>query len=148
MGPLPTSRNRIIDRFNFGGYANVRVDSLLTAALAETDRERSLPLWYALQEELSRDQPAAILYYLRQVVAVDRRIRDARPHMLGALNNLHDLDESSPTAVGVELYAVQRFPIATEGDRVASRQNLHRVVVRPRSVSKRPSATNYQRPEL
>jgi len=76
------------DRFNFGGYANARVDSLLAAALREPARDRSLPLWYALQEELAADQPAALLYYPRQIVAYHRRLRDVRPHMLSPLNNL------------------------------------------------------------
>jgi peptide/nickel transport system substrate-binding protein len=86
--PSPLVASGATDRFNFGGYANARVDSLLAAALAETDRERSLPLWYALQEELATDQPAAILYYLRQIVAVNARLRDVRPHVLGPLNNI------------------------------------------------------------
>jgi peptide/nickel transport system substrate-binding protein len=76
------------DRFNFGGYANARVDSLLTAALNEPARERSLPLWHALQEELAADPPAAMLYYPRQLVIFNQRLRDVRPHMLSPLNNL------------------------------------------------------------
>lgn len=76
------------DRFNFGGYANARVDSLLHAALNEPEREHSLPIWYALQEELASDQPAAVLYYPRQLVVHSRRLRDVRPHMLSPLNNL------------------------------------------------------------
>jgi hypothetical protein len=41
-----------------------------------------------VQEELSVDPPAALLYYLRQVVAYNKRLRDVRPHMLSPLNNL------------------------------------------------------------
>ena len=86
--PTPLVGSGATDRFNFGGYANARVDSLLAVAITETDLRRSLPVWFALQEELARDQPAAVLYYLRQVVAVNRRIRDARPHVLSLMNNL------------------------------------------------------------
>ena len=86
--PSPLVLSGATDRFNFGGYANARVDALLTAALAEPDRARSLPLWYALQEELAADQPAAVLYYLRQLVAFNKRLRAVRPHMLSPLNNL------------------------------------------------------------
>ncbi len=86
--PSPLVMSGASDRFNFGGYANPRVDSLLAAALAEPDRRRSLPLWYAVQEELAADPPAALLYYPRQIVAFNRRLRDVRPHMLSPLNNL------------------------------------------------------------
>jgi len=86
--PSPLVASGATDRFNFGGYANPRVDSLLASALAEPGRSRSLPTWYALQEELAADPPAAVLYYLRQVVAYDRRLRDVRPHLLSPLNNL------------------------------------------------------------
>ncbi len=86
--PTPLVGSGATDRFNFGGYANARVDSLLAVALAETDRDRSRPTWHALQEELAADQPAAVLYYLRQVVAVNSRLRDVRPHMLGPMNNI------------------------------------------------------------
>ena len=88
--PSPLVMSGATDRFNFGGYGNARVDSLLTLALAEADRTRSRPLWYAIQEELAADQPAAVLYYPRQIVAVNRRIRDVRPHMLSAVNNIHE----------------------------------------------------------
>jgi peptide/nickel transport system substrate-binding protein len=86
--PSPLVASGATDRVNFGGYANARVDSLLAVALAESDRERSRPVWYEIQEELATDPPAAVLYYLRQIVGVDRRLRDVRPHMLSVLNNL------------------------------------------------------------
>ncbi|HOX26554.1 MAG TPA: ABC transporter substrate-binding protein [Candidatus Krumholzibacteria bacterium] len=86
--PSPLVRSGASDRFNFGGYANARVDSLLDRALAEPDRTRSLPIWYAVQEALVADPPAAVLYYPRQLVAYNRRVRDVRPHLLSPLNNL------------------------------------------------------------
>ena len=86
--PSPLIGSGAASRFNFGGYADARADSLLNAALADPDRAHSLRAWRALQEELAVDQPHCLLYYLRQVVAVDARIRDARPHVLGPLNNV------------------------------------------------------------
>jgi len=86
--PSPLIMSGATDRFNFGGYANARVDSLLEAALAETNRELSLPIWYALQEELNWDQPAAVLYYPNQVVGYQGRLHDVRPHKLSPVNNL------------------------------------------------------------
>jgi peptide/nickel transport system substrate-binding protein len=87
--PSPLVMSGATDRFNFGGYANARVDSLLAVALATTDRDVARPLWYALQEELQADQPAALIYYPRQIVATSARLRDATPDMLSPLNDLH-----------------------------------------------------------
>ncbi|MFO7653143.1 MAG: ABC transporter substrate-binding protein [Candidatus Krumholzibacteriia bacterium] len=75
-------------RFNYGGYASAVVDSLLAVALGETDRAAALPVWRRLQEEVAADPPAAYLYYPDVLVGVNRRIRDARPHVLSPYNNL------------------------------------------------------------
>jgi len=78
------------DRYNFGGYANATVDSLLDAATREPRRERALPLWYRLQEILATDPPAAVLYYPYALVGVNAQVRGVRPHMLSPYNNLQD----------------------------------------------------------
>ncbi|MEZ4389316.1 MAG: ABC transporter substrate-binding protein [Candidatus Krumholzibacteriia bacterium] len=87
--PSPLVQSGATDRFNFGGYANARVDSLLAAARACRDRGIARPLWDALQVELAADQPAAVIYYPRQIVAINRRLRDATPDMLSPVNYLH-----------------------------------------------------------
>jgi peptide/nickel transport system substrate-binding protein len=86
--PSPLVSSGATDRFNYGGYANARVDSLLAVALAEPDRQRARPIWFALQEELAADPPAAMLYYRRQVIAVNRRLRNVEPNVLGPLDNI------------------------------------------------------------
>lgn len=74
--------------YNFGHYANARVDSLVDLGLSLVDRREALPVWYRLQEELVGDPPAAYLFYPRQLVGVSSRLRDVRPHMLSPVNNL------------------------------------------------------------
>lgn len=74
--------------FNAGHYANAGVDSLLDAALATLDRAVALPIWLRLQERLADDPPAAYLAYPDNLVAVSRRLREVRPHLLSPVNNL------------------------------------------------------------
>jgi peptide/nickel transport system substrate-binding protein len=75
-------------RFNYGGYASARVDSLVAAAMAESERAAALPIWYRLQEELMADPPAAYIYYMEVLIGVSNRLRDVRPHILSPFNNL------------------------------------------------------------
>jgi peptide/nickel transport system substrate-binding protein len=86
----PHVHSRATDRFNFGAYANTKVDSLLVAAVAEPSRERALPLWYRIQEILAIDPPAAVLYYPHSLVGVNARVRGVRTHMLSPYNNLQE----------------------------------------------------------
>lgn len=76
------------DRFNSGKYANSQVDSLLSVAVRIVDPQESLPVWYEIQEILTRDQPAAYLVYPVNLVGSNRRVRNIRPHMLSPYNNL------------------------------------------------------------
>lgn len=86
--PEPYVRSTAVGEFNQGHYANATVDSLLDAALSEGDRARALPLWLRLQEVLASDPPSAYLFYPDNLVAVNRRLRDVRPHLLSPVNNL------------------------------------------------------------
>ena len=88
--PAPSVRSTATGEFNFGHYANAAVDSLLDVALGERDRARALPTWKALQAVLAADPPAAYLFYPDNLVAVNRRLRDVRPHMLSPVNNLDE----------------------------------------------------------
>ena len=86
--PAPYVRSTAVGEYNQGRYANARVDSLLDAALTEPDRQRALPAWLRLQEVLVADPPSAYLIYPDNLVAVNRRLRDVRPHLLSPVNNL------------------------------------------------------------
>lgn len=86
--PSPYVRSTAVGEFNQGRYANATVDSLLDAALGEGDRSLALPLWLRLQEVLATDPPAAYLFYPDNLVAVNRRLREVRPHLLSPVNNL------------------------------------------------------------
>ncbi|MBK8166022.1 MAG: hypothetical protein IPK64_08650 [bacterium] len=86
--PSPYVRSTAVGEYNQGHYANATVDSLLDTALSEPDRQRALPAWLRLQEVLAADPPSAYLFYPDILVAVNRRLRDVRPHLLSPVNNL------------------------------------------------------------
>ncbi len=88
--PAPYVRSTAVGEYNQGHYANATVDSLLDVALAEPDRQRALATWLRLQETLVADPPSAYLFYPDNLVAVNRRLRDVRPHLLSPVNNLSE----------------------------------------------------------
>jgi peptide/nickel transport system substrate-binding protein len=86
--PAPYVASTATDEFNKGHYADATVDSLLDVALGLSDRAVALPVWQRLQAVLADDPPAAYLFYPDNLVAVSRRLRDVRPHLLSPVNNL------------------------------------------------------------
>ncbi len=74
--------------FNTAGFANRRVDELLTLAHnVRTDREEA-PFWKELQAILHEEQPVTFLYWYKDIVAVNRRLDNANPNILGALDGI------------------------------------------------------------
>ncbi len=88
--PSALIRSDARDRFNYGGYANARVDSLLALATVEADRARAKPLWDQIQALLAVDPPAAFLYYPEIIHGFNPRLRGVRSHLLSPYNNLHE----------------------------------------------------------
>jgi peptide/nickel transport system substrate-binding protein len=76
--------------YNYGHYANARVDSLVELGMSLVDRSAARPVWRQVQEELIRDPPAAYLFYPRRLVGVSNRLQDVRPHIMSPINNLSE----------------------------------------------------------
>ncbi len=74
--------------YQFAGYRNAEVDSLLDVANRITDRREALPVWYRLQRILRDEQPWTFLYYAPQVLLVRDRLQGAVMDGRGALVNL------------------------------------------------------------
>lgn len=87
VDPSALLRSTAVDRFNYGGYANATVDSLLDAGLACPDRAVAAGIWRRLQAAVAADAPCAFLYYPETLVGVSRRLRGVRPHLLSPYNN-------------------------------------------------------------
>ncbi len=86
--PTGTVGSDATDQYNYGGYANATVDSLLAVATGMLSRQDALPVWHRLQEILAFDPPAAYLMYPDNLVGVSNRLRNVQPHLLSPVNNL------------------------------------------------------------
>jgi peptide/nickel transport system substrate-binding protein len=70
--------------YNFVGYKNLKVDSLIGEALLSLDREKAKRAWYEFQEIIRDDLPYTFLYAPQEITFVKRNIQgigqdDKRP---------------------------------------------------------------------
>jgi peptide/nickel transport system substrate-binding protein len=76
--------------YQFAGYRNPRVDSLIDLASAATRREDARPHLVELQRTIRDDQPWAFLYYYPDFYLRSARLRGARMDVRGALVGITD----------------------------------------------------------
>jgi peptide/nickel transport system substrate-binding protein len=74
--------------YNWGGYSNARVDSLMAEARTAFSRDTAARLWREVQEILYEEQPQTMLYAKSPLVGLRRNIRDATPNFLTPYENL------------------------------------------------------------
>jgi peptide/nickel transport system substrate-binding protein len=68
--------------YNWGGYSNARVDSLMAEARTTFSRDSAARLWREVQEIIYEEQPMTMLYAKSPLAGIRVEIRDARPNFL------------------------------------------------------------------
>lgn len=76
--------------FQFAGYRNARVDSLIDRSAAEPDRDTARPLFAEIQQRVRDDQPWTFLYYYPDLYLRNERLRAVRMDIRGALVGVTD----------------------------------------------------------
>ena len=74
--------------YQFAGYANPAVDSLIDAAALETDPERARPLFARLQRIMRDEQPWMFLYYYEDLFLARERVQNLEMDRRGAFVNV------------------------------------------------------------
>jgi peptide/nickel transport system substrate-binding protein len=69
--------------FNLTGFRNSRVDKILTAARALKSETDGTALWKEFQRIVHEEQPCTFLYWINNIVAVNRRVHGTRVGVLG-----------------------------------------------------------------
>jgi peptide/nickel transport system substrate-binding protein len=88
LDPSDIFHSRSIDRkYNRSSYANPVVDSLIDAALSKVDREEAKPLWYRFQRIVRDEAPYTFLFYDRERIGLNERLRGAEMDARGYLVN-------------------------------------------------------------
>ncbi len=86
MGPLWHSGDRNL--LNYTSYDNPQVDALIDAANIEPDPEKNAELLRQAQALIYADQPYTFLYWREELIALDKRFKDAK---VSVLNPYHEL---------------------------------------------------------
>lgn len=82
--------------FQFAGYRNPRVDSLIERTQGALPREQARPLYAELQRIMREEQPWGFLYYYPELVVVSERVNDVTMDIRGALVSIRDWWLSGP----------------------------------------------------
>ena len=78
------------DGYNFGGYSNPQLDSLIDRARREVEPMTARRDLYQIQRILHRDQPYTFLWEPQKLAGGSARIHGARPDELSDFDNLRD----------------------------------------------------------
>jgi peptide/nickel transport system substrate-binding protein len=73
--------------YQFAGYRNARVDTLIDLTSRAQPREQARPLYSELQRIIRDEQPWAFLYYAPELVLVSEQARDVEMDVRGVLVN-------------------------------------------------------------
>jgi len=73
--------------FNLMGFQNARVDSILAAVRSLKAESDGALLWREFQEIVQEEQPCTFLFWINNIVAVNKRVRGTRIGVLGTLHH-------------------------------------------------------------
>ena len=76
--------------YQFAGYANPAVDSLIDTLAVMTDEERAEPLYARLQSIMREEQPWMFLHYYPDLFVANERVQDLRMDIRGVFVTVAD----------------------------------------------------------
>lgn len=74
--------NATDDGYNWGFYTSPEADRLIDEITAQIDQLEARPLYVQLQHQLQEDQPVTFLYEPRNLVGIDKRLKNVDPNAL------------------------------------------------------------------
>jgi len=84
--------------FNSMGFQNARVNELLKLGLhAQTDRDAAR-FWKEIQAILHQEQPCTFMYWIKDIVGVNRRLKNTNINVLGVLDGMWNWKIGDPNA--------------------------------------------------
>jgi peptide/nickel transport system substrate-binding protein len=95
----PSDRwGEVASPFNTVGFQNTRVSELLKLGLHVTNERDAGPFWMEIQSILHQEQPVTFLYWIKDIVGVNRRLKGTNINTLGVTDNIWDWQIGDPNA--------------------------------------------------
>ena len=88
IDPSPVWHSGEPSEFNFVGYDNPRVNSVIDRGLAAQDTAEADAAWREMQRLIYDDQPYCFLFWIDDVAVVAPHVRDTEINILGAFHKL------------------------------------------------------------
>jgi len=84
--------------FNTVGFQNTRVGELLKLGLHARDERDAGPFWMEIQSIIHQEQPCTFLYWIKDIVGVNRRLKNTNINTLGVTDDMHEWYIGDPRA--------------------------------------------------
>ena len=72
---------------NFVGYQNKTADNLMDELKVHLPKERQKKLYYRFQEIMHEDQPVTFMYWISDIVGINKRIKNINITPLGVITH-------------------------------------------------------------
>jgi peptide/nickel transport system substrate-binding protein len=93
----PSSRwGDIRNTFNSTGFQNARISELINLGMNVEDERDAAKYWKEMQEILHEEQPCTFMYWIKEIVGVNRRLKSTNVNILGVLDNMWDWKIGDP----------------------------------------------------
>jgi len=73
--------------FNLTGFRNTRIDKILATARTLKAEADGASLWKEFQKIIHEEQPCTFLYWINNIVAVNKRVHGTRIGVLGVTHH-------------------------------------------------------------
>lgn len=78
--------------FNYGSFCHEEIDALIDRGMATPKFSDAAPIWKEMQAKIYEDQPMLFLYWMDEIVAVDKRVENVSVDLISSLSHLHEWD--------------------------------------------------------
>jgi peptide/nickel transport system substrate-binding protein len=93
----PSDRwGNISNPFNSSGFRNARVHELINLGMHVGSEREAARFWKEVQAILHQEQPCTFLYWVKDIVGINRRLKNTDVNVLGPLNKMWDWKIGDP----------------------------------------------------
>ena len=95
----PSDRwGNVSNPFNTVGFQNERISELLQLGLHVPDIRDAGPFWKEVQSIIHQEQPCTFLYWVKDIIGVNRRLKSTNINILGVTDDMYKWEIGDPNS--------------------------------------------------